>query len=370
MRNIWKNDFNIGMFSIFILMFANYLVFSAIGHYDNNYVKIAARSAVLLLVLFPFVRCKHIHVKWLLFFVLVLCWSAWSIVIVNNYMMINYVYLIFIVAFVYVKNLSLSQLIFNGLIATIIPLAVVVFLLFVGRLDSHLIVIDGRVRITLGFNNPNRAGVAFFSAAVLLFLYLRLNGAPLLKSVVCSIPLMVPVYLVDSRTALYAFLIFVCISKLEWSKLQRVIVPAAIVVFSLFSYFIASQYDNTTLNELLSLRPLLYHNFIASVDWQAILLGSSFQNALVDNSYIVIIYTIGAPLFLISLVIVSVRCSRIENRVTVGFLLTLLLFGITESILIRTGLPIVVIFYCIIFLVCSDQKRGNTKYLSGTSRKV
>lgn len=251
------------------------------------------------------------------------------------------------------------------LVPLFIGLTIAVVASFVGLGDKYYISNDGRVRYIFSFTNPNALGSVSF---IIILIYLKLFTFKKLKwfgfpSVFLIIPIIIILFLTDSRTPFYATIIWLLIYSLYNLSIKYLHPYLRLFFYSMLSILLflvsiagISRFNFETVDKLLSLRltnwNLVLETFYGS-DW---LIGKGLdvvaqdlvsvtnRNITFDNSYFSvfvqsgIIGTIGLFIFLI---IIFVSINRIKDqqlkKISTATLISWLAYSFFEGALFSTG---------------------------------
>jgi hypothetical protein len=166
--------------------------------------------------------------------------------------------------------------------------------------------------------------------------------------------------LTDARGGYYAFLIFVgllyTIPALGRVGLFRFITVILPIAFLCAAFYIASLYENSAANKLLSVRPTLYQRFVENLTAEDIFLSSTVKQftravTIVDNSYLHLLVGGGVVLSLVFFVIFAqavARLYRMAKYVDVAFLIATCIYFNSESIMLRIENMFVIYFWYLI----------------------
>jgi hypothetical protein len=147
-----------------------------------------------------------------------------------------------------------------------------------------------------------------------------------------------------------------------------VLLGAQPVVYLGVAVWIASQAESDRWNALLSYRPRLLGAYLSSVDPWSYLLSSSVKYngdvPSVDNSYLQLLIGGGAVMFILFCVAFAIAIrALIRRRMAheIAFISTTLIYGISESVLLRVE-NIFVLFTWVLILYYVRPERGQTAF--------
>ncbi len=244
------------------------------------------------------------------------------------------------------------------------------FLLLIGSLvtgvlhNMQYVSSMGRVRTTLGFNNPNAASQFLFSVVVIFVLSNQRHYA---KRLLIGFGGSIYFYLyTNSRTTLAAFFLFTIFYFLfkRLFKFKRITIIYYTVILSVIllicSTFLASYLLELfpQLDQFTSYRLTIFSEYIEANTISNLFFGGTLVPE-VDNFYLVFLYTYGILIFIFASTIIlkAVRNLLYErNQAYLAFVLTMMFIALTESSIIRPELLSVMLFWKIIFQYGFIQK--------------
>jgi hypothetical protein len=153
----------------------------------------------------------------------------------------------------------------------------------------------------------------------------------------------------DSRTAIisiFIFFLFCQINLIKKLKKGIVILP---ILFLFLSFYLANQSDNIALNLVLSNRPTDYNDFLNSVTFINYFIGAPIAEYRVDNSYLVGFFSTGAVGMVVFFLLFYKALKSEYSTIEIALFLSLLIYGVFESLIVRVEFPVVILFYYIIF---------------------
>ena len=226
----------------------------------------------------------------------------------------------------------------------------VLLLTWIGILENKFYLDQlGRARFYFGFQNPNYLSLYVYSFSMFLFL-LNKNKKALFFSLLIMI---FTFFFTRSRTPFYAFLIFVLLYiffKGRNLKLKRMGTLYMFVLFFMLYIFLSINFQAfPNLNVLTSWRLQFTNEFIFDLSSREFLLGGYEGRITLDNSFLSFLKNFGI-LFLLQLFFViffSNKNKQFDYRES-AFLITMLIFGIFESVLVSPGIPVSILFWYLI----------------------
>ncbi len=294
---------------------------------------------------------------------------------------------ILILLFTINQSIILANLLFLGLItislmrlsarecayAIIVPIAILILLhvltLNLGIISSQVNVFQGRTRSYLGFFNPNQASAFYLSLcfAALIFSKNTSKTWGKIAFLVSLGALFVVTQQTDTRTAMFAALIMVTIEVANYvfrnftfyKGALRVSALAAPITAAMATYFIATT-NTYQMNDILSLRPYFFAEFLEGVGQAEILFGWHSYDRGVDNALLMLLSSVGLFGALLILGWVSYRSALVDTRFLSAFL-AIMLASTVESHLIRPEIPISVIFLQLLFAPWARRENWKTR---------
>lgn len=337
------------LLSIFILGF-NYLLFLGLDIIESSYLIVFFRVIVILII---FLACfvKQSDVKYLAFFVLlILSISIFN----NNKQTINLMFIALLInLFKYTSIETLLKYLFSVSLYLVLIHFILVILDFLPSDAVIMYQVGERVRFTLGFANPNALAVFYASLFYTSYYYYTMVVKKFtIFSYFIFLVSFVVMYLSGSRTLFYTSCIFVLIAFIPTHIYSRRIVRFLLallpLIFSILTMFIALQHSSEW-NEALSLRPILFFNFLSKVDAISVLSGLEYTaEDLVDNSYILLFASCGLPLYMVLLFLVSCKIYRTRAEYF-PFVFFALASSVFESFLFRPEFTITMLFFACVF---------------------
>lgn len=223
----------------------------------------------------------------------------------------------------------------------------------------------GRLRFTLGFENPNVASL-FYSSAIILFLVAQKERK--ITKIFIGLILSIVLYVyTDSRTSFFALLLL-CILELvfyvcdqrQYTNGRRVFGKIALIVvdslftINLLSVFFIDKFMG--LDELLSFRISTFSKMIASSGLKCFIIGGTTNT--VDNFYYILLFQYGVFVYLFVAIMTHIalkKCIKAEQDSLVSLLFTMFLVGMMESSIIR---PEILVSLMVWKIIISKEKHG------------
>lgn len=218
----------------------------------------------------------------------------------------------------------------------------------------------GRIRYTLGFENPNVAAL-FYSSVIYLLLVSRkkIKGIVVLFAFFMTTVIF---YYTNSRTSLLALLVFVILEsiyfyfqKRNMKKAQKILGKFSILIIDLLfilnfvSVFIINKF--MIFDELLSFRISAFSRMINSSSLRGFLFGGTSET--VDNFYYMLLFQYGIFIYtFVAFLTHSAMKKMVVNGNTqyISLLVGLFLVAMMESSLIRPEILVILVVWKIIFL--------------------
>lgn len=245
-----------------------------------------------------------------------------------------------------------------------IILIIFMFILIKLNIANNIVYVStmGRLRCTLGFENPNAAAL-FYSSAIYLFL---VSGKKIKKiSIVLSfIATVILYYYTNTRTLLMALLIFIVLESLfldleqekNLRKMQTLMSKfLSIFVDMLFIFNIASVFmieKFMRLDSLLSFRISFLSKMINHCGLREFLFGGTTEA--VDSFYYMLLFQYGVFVYIFVAILNHIAIKKMIDKKKfkyIPLLVSLFLVGIMESSLLRPEVLVVLITWKLIFLI-------------------
>lgn len=214
----------------------------------------------------------------------------------------------------------------------------------------------GRLRYTLGFENPNVAAL-FYDSAIYLFMVTRkkINKKVITFSFVATAMVY---YYTNSRTSLLALLIFVAIEAfflLVKTKKAQTIMGKCLILFidvlfiiNLVSVFIIEKF--MVFDSLLSFRISAFSRMINNSGLRGLLFGGTVET--VDNFYYMLLFQYGIFIYAFVAFSTHFAMKKMVDNNDIKYLplfVGLFLVGMMESSLIRPEILVTLIVWKFIF---------------------
>lgn len=233
----------------------------------------------------------------------------------------------------------------------------------------------GRLRYTLGFENPNVAAL-FYSSAV----YLLLVSQAKIKHVIIIISFFAACavyYYTDSRTSFLALLVFIFLEEIyrllcrkDYERAKRIYGKGAIIIcdtlfaLNLLSVFMIDKFMR--FDKLLSFRISTFSKMIADAGWRGFFFGGTYHT--VDNFYYMLLFQYGIFIYLFTAVATHFAIKNMiknEDIRYVALLVGMLLVAMMESSLIRPEILVTLVFWKVVLAGKTDLSK-QSKYIRNT----
>ncbi|WP_141006150.1 hypothetical protein [Nocardioides humi] len=332
----------------------------------DSSIKQVVRTAVVLLAIFALFVGRTWVPAWI---VILAVWSTSLMLLRGNIDQLSVVFVLLLTPVLW--SLPERKATKLAWLASLVSLGLVLALLLAGV--THDSVLEFRGRHTFGTQ-----GVPFFfnlvyGAASLVVLYAfkyRLRTRFLTLALILAIAHWFFTQ-TDARGGYLSFLIFLALIPLvrlfAKSLAFRTVASLSPVLFTAFAFVIASWSDDQRLNEILSFRPFLLHEFLMNIGISDILLSRSVKQIqetvaivrTVDNSYLHLIVGCGIVIAAVYFVAFyrAIRSMFAANRfVDISFLLATSIYFNSESILLRIENVFVIYAWYIVLLYSSPKQ--------------
>lgn len=260
---------------------------------------------------------------------------------------LNFIYLAVMLFYFYSLGVGRRELLVSSCVASFLVIFLYLIYWIASGANLDPVAIDGRVRYYFGFTNPNKVGIVAYSLVVLSALCF-LGRSSFWFFAIC-VPVFVVAIYSDSRTSLYALTMFAglaCLPFLVYFKKLLFVVPGILLAGS---FYIASLSDSGFANELLSNRPIDFHEFLSGLSFYDFVIGANSDGYRVDNSYILAYFAVG-PLGFLLFLCSFVRFGSVSlGTLELAFLVSMMAYGLMEGVLVRVEFPAVIYFYYLIF---------------------
>lgn len=341
--------FRFGAFIPLFVLFFSYVfgvASDSLGSYQI-YVRILSVLIILLFLLFK----NKINLSSLLSLLSVSFLFLFLYCFNDNELIFNFIYLAFFIF--YVRNLEISreQFLFCSLVASVCVISVFIFYSLAVHVDLlKAVTIQGRTRYYFGFSNPNKIGIVAYSFIVLASMVSSFRHKLRFVCKVLALISFFLMYLSDSRTALAATALFFLITILPSSFNFKRLLFLTPTLFVFISFIIAGFHSDNLVNKLFSNRPTDYYEFISNVNFFGYIFGYDTTSFRIDNSYLLAYYSIGPFVIILFSIVLFVNSKFIQYRYDLAFLSSFFVYGLMEGVLVRVEFPIVMCFYCLIFI--------------------
>lgn len=335
--------------SIFFLNI-NYLFYHTI---DGYLYKMSLRMLAVLLLLLSILFSKKLKISFK--FILVCAYLLIGFVIGNEQLQ----NILFILLMVYSISINMDD---NNVVKTLFVVSLLTLFVFVllrhfGIIKDTITFYGGRLRNSLGFDNPNS-----LSLIMIDFFYFFIMKAKKKRNLVCIIVLLMSFYInaySDSRTLLISTIICVALTMLFelkiFSKITTKLTQNKFICFIVLSLFFISPFligvitsNAYSFDKLLSFRGTTINNYILNHSFLNYIIG--FSNiTTIDNSYIVLFFTVGIIGYLLIFTLFQKAINNLKNKEYITLIIMMLSYGMMESILIRAECLVTIYFWYVIF---------------------
>lgn len=354
MRTIIK-DVRVLYFILFALVGLSYIFGVALDVLGKNhiYVRTIVICYLLCVIFFSLmINPKISRIQIYLFIIILSLVFLWFTH--NSPIVINFIFLMMFIFLTQTKKLTKVEFISSGLVAMTFVLLIYLFYLMLSGLSLEPVIIGERERYSFGFTNPNKMGVICYSLVTMASIYsLKLNKS-LYKLTLLVFPCLVIMFYTDSRTAMLATIIFLLMSMSNfWIKFRKVLwlLPIILLIASLY----LAVFDiSDSLNKFLSYRPNDFNYFVSQTSAYDFLIGTSSEEYRLDNSYLLMYFNMGPVLFLLLVYSVKRFSNLNKCRYDFAFIVSVLVYGFFEGILVRMEFIIILYFYFVLFSRTDD----------------
>ena len=333
---------------IFFLLSYTMVIFSTKSLFYQTQFKLSIRIIILIPGIFLIIRYLRIPKNELTKMIIFIFFS--SLCVINGFENImNTLDLLALVYIVLLIDLSDTVDVFyrSTLWGMFLALITVFLLVYLGFFENEIYIDQmGRIRNFFGFANPNFLSLYIFSFSIFLYLHKK-NNLSLLISIVI---IFITFYFTRSRTPFFSFLFFLLLLVFFKKRnifLKKKISIYLIIILLLVYIYLAINYQNyPDIDYFLSGRLGLINQLFNEVSLGELAFGGNLTKITIDNSYLRFIKYYGIfflILFLVALVNVE------ENRPhELAFIITMLIFGFFESVLVSPAVPVSSLFWYLI----------------------
>ena len=354
------------VFFPFLLLFFSYVFGVAVDQLGDF--QLFIRLFVILVVVFYLLKSnpKFSNEK-LLVFSLLLFYFILFYFISRNQLVLNFIYMAIIIFYLSIMKITKEDVLFNSLVASFFVVLTYVVYFFIWSLDIGMQDIGGRVRYSFGFSNPNKVGIVAYSMIVLGSIYCLKRGGGYIQVILYTSPFLLIMFFSDSRTAIYSLVMFYVFTLTSVSIRFRRLLPIIPFVLLFLSFCMAVLHESEVSNNIFSLRPIDYYNFLSEVNILGYLFGVNTSEFRVDNSYLLAYFSVGPIGFLVIVYLLycagKYKCDKYE----LSFILSFLAYGFLEGVLVRVEFPIVIYFY---YLLMSSNGYASKNVVKKGFRRV
>lgn len=286
-------------------------------------------------------------VQSLVFFVFFTIYVLVLYLVNGGVLALNFLYIAVVLFYFYGLRVERTELLYCSLVSGFLVIFLYVIYFYYAGLSFEPVTLGGRTRYYFGFTNPNKVGIVAYSFVVLSTLYFFGRNSFLLM-LIC-IPFVVATVYSDSRTALYAIVIFFSLIFFPaFARFRRLIVLFPIIFF-IGSFFISGYSENDFLNAVLSNRPIDFNDFISGLEGYSFIFGASSEGYRIDNSYILFYFAVGPLGVVLFLYFLFKASSGRISGAEFSFMVSVMAYGVMEGVLVRVEFPVVIYFYCLVF---------------------
>lgn len=322
-------DFFTIIFPIAILG-VNYILYNALM---ISQLKLIMRASAISLLLFGMIARKKTYVNiFQLFFILLILLQF----IINGSIALNIGAAIIFAICNKFDNQKTESIMFKINLALV---GLMLILLLLGRVENYTYIsTTGRIRSTLGFDNPNVSAL-FYSSSIFMFLLSRTE----IRTVHCVVAFIlesIVYYFTDSRTSFFSLLIFILLLLLYKFNKSRAVENITIVIIDLF--FALNLISVFTIDKFMKVDTLLsgrISSFIRMIDDSGIKgfwLGGTKNT--VDNFYYMFLFNYGIIMYIYIAVTVHYCLKKLNSQKSykeVAFIVSYFALGFMESSIIR-----------------------------------
>ena len=333
-----------------LILAINYLLY----HTINNYIyKDVLRIIALSMLLFSIIVNRKIKISNAL--IAIIAYLLFG-VLIGSTLSYN---LLFIILIIYAISYNCKVDKVKNRLFIISTICIILYVLFykLGIIQNTITNYSGRIRNTLGFDNVNALSIIVISFVCLL----SCNCQKMRKIV--NLLILVGIIIItkytDSRTLLYSTIAYISVDFIINNKIGKKIVNKLFsntifrYLFLIVTFFsplliLAITHINSAIDIFLSYRGTILSNYIHSQNIINFLFGLS-TNSEIDNSYILLFFAIGIIGYAYIIKLFSNFFKIQKNIKYYPTIITMLLYGITEGVLIRPESILSVYFWYLIF---------------------
>ena len=250
------------------------------------------------------------------------------------------------------RTKRLSGIYAASYIISMLLLVLVLVCLVFGFVENSPYVVGDRYRMPFGFYNVNAAALFAFSGIIT---YVLSRKSFRIKEWALALLLTTFVYLTtDSRTAFLSMMVFLAawlvLPKLPKKHCRILVLALVAIMFLTPAFWSLKVVNDGWVNQILSLRPAFYAQFIQENSIWNLLIGGS-QAGEIDNYYLLQLFNCGIFLYVAGELVVLTAIDMLLKKgkyLEIGFCLSMLLYGQFEAVLIRPEIVCVPVFWVII----------------------
>ncbi len=324
----------------------NYLFYHTINNYQF---KTTFRILSIILLILSIILSNKIKInKSLVIIILFLIFGT----IIKNEQLQNMLFII-LTAYSISINIEREKVIIVFGVISILTVGLLFFMRRTGIIADTITNYGGRMRNSLGFDNPNALSLIMIDFYCFIIMMFKKR-----KTLACLIVIFISYYIntfSDSRTLLFTTIIYLTLTILQESKAIssaiRKMIKSKIFNIIILTFFFISPFAIAAISKkvykidmLLSFRGTILSNYINSHEMINYLIGFSNIET-IDNSFIVLFFTIGILGYLIIFLAIKRALKKAKNNNSIALIIMMLSYGMMESILIRPECLLTIYFW-------------------------
>lgn len=332
-----------------IILVVNYLLYHTITPYS---LKNIMRIIAMILLIFSILLNKKMKIS--LPFLIIVFYMIIGIILKSE-LIYNLLFLMLIL-FSISMNCEYDKINKHLFFISLFSVFIYLVLYKLGYIENYITSYGGRIRNSLGFDNVNSLSLLIASP---IFLILSMNNNKVITNIICLVIVSAITKYTDSRTLLFATILFVTINlllKIKFFKKIEVFLNEkkyflsilTIIFFGspIIMFLINKIYPN--LDVILSYRITKMLSFVNSQSFFNYLIGFTKLNE-IDNSYLLLFFTVGAIGYMFISKMFYKYLTNKNNLMYLPFTLSVLFYGLMEGILLRPESMITIYFWIIVF---------------------
>ena len=342
------------------LLGANYVLYNALA---IESMKILLRISAIMLVLVGWILKATFKVDRKALWAIIL---AILLLILNGNIALNFaVFVLFAICVTY----PLETIVRSAFRINVILVLLMLLLMICHVVDNTgYISTMGRLRYTMGFENPNVAAL-FYSSAI----YLLLASREKLKGLIiffAFLMMLIVFFYTDSRTSLFALMTFVVLEIMYFifekknMKIAKqilgkcsILIVDILFVLNLASVFVINKF--MVFDELLSFRISTFSKMISKSGIRCFLFGGTLET--VDNFYYMLLFQYGIFIYVFVAFSTHMAMKRMvvnKNTKYIALIVGLFFVAMMESSLIRPEILVSLVVWKIILSEKNDYLMG------------